>query len=71
MSGVTVMQIVSGVCDDGISWYVPGVNCFDCGRFVGRDGYIGIETFEMSSTVASVEGQCARCATAEASGGSR
>jgi hypothetical protein len=58
-------DITSGICDDGISAFVPGVNCLDCGRFVGRDGYIGIEYFEMSNEVASVEGQCRRCLDAE------
>jgi hypothetical protein len=38
----------------------------DCGRFVGRDGSIEVEYFEMSSTVASVEGTCARCIAADA-----
>ena len=41
--------------------YLPGVNCCECGRFVGRDGCIEIETFEMSNTIASVDGTCARC----------
>lgn len=41
--------------------YIPGVNCADCGRFVGRDGVICVEYFEMSSTIASVDGTCARC----------
>lgn len=51
--------------DDGMSQFVPGINCLDCGRFVGRNGYIGIEHYEMSSTVASIEGQCRRCLDAE------
>lgn len=46
---------------DGMTEYVPGVNCLHCGRFVGRDGSIEVEHFEMSSTVASVEGECGRC----------
>ena len=61
MSGETVRQIIRGTCSDGISWYVPGVNCMTCGRFVGRDGDISIGTFEMSETVAWVEGECRRC----------
>lgn len=55
-----VGQISRGETDDG--WpFVPGVQCFECGRFVGRNGYIGIGTFEMSSEVAYVEGHCRRC----------
>ncbi len=54
-------DLARGLMDDEMSAYVPGVNCLDCGRFVGRDGYIGIDHFEMSSEVASVEGQCRRC----------
>lgn len=57
----TVQSIVSGLMTDGCSWFVPGVNCMSCGRFVGRDGWIGIQTFEMSTEVASVEGECRRC----------
>lgn len=60
----TKAQIMSGVCDDGNA-YVPGVSCLRCGKFVGRDGYIGIEHFEMSNEIASVEGECARCLSAE------
>jgi hypothetical protein len=44
---------------------VPGINCLDCGRFVGRDGHIFIEYFEMSGEGASVEGRCRRCLDAE------
>lgn len=51
--------------DDEMGPYVPGVNCMDCGRFVGRDGYIGIDYYEMSSEVAGVEGQCRRCLDAQ------
>lgn len=51
--------------DDGIGRFIPGVNCMDCGRFVGRDGYIGIDYYEMSSTIAGIEGQCRRCLDAE------
>lgn len=56
----TQAQITSGYTDDGRP-FVPGVNCDSCGRFVGRDGHIEIECFEMSSTVASVSGECGRC----------
>jgi hypothetical protein len=62
-----VGQIVRGVMDDGATRYVPGVHCMTCGRFVGRDGWIEIETFEMSEIVASVEGECARCLQAQTS----
>jgi hypothetical protein len=55
------IDICNGLMDDELHAYVPGINCLDCGRFVGRDGYIGIEHYEMSSQVASVEGQCRRC----------
>jgi hypothetical protein len=41
--------------------WVPCVNCIHCGKFVGRDGYIHIEHFEMSSEVASVDGECREC----------
>lgn len=47
--------------DDGMTPYVPRINCLNCGRFVGRDGCISIEHFEMSSTIASIEGECRRC----------
>lgn len=57
----TRADIARGVCDDGETAYVPGVNCGECGRFVGRDGHILIGTFEMSEIVAYVEGECARC----------
>ena len=60
-------QIARGVMDDGEGRpFVPGVNCWDCGRFVGRDGHIEIEYFELSTAVASVSGQCAECSAAEA-----
>lgn len=53
-------QITRGYTDGG--WdYVPGINCWDCGRFVGRDGWIEIERREMSDTVAAVAGQCGLC----------
>lgn len=60
MADVSKNQITSGFCADGTD-FVPGINCLECGRFVGRDGSIEIECFEMSFTVASVEGTCARC----------
>lgn len=50
-----------GLMDDEMTPYCPGVNCFTCGRFVGRDGYVGYEHFEMSMRLASIEGECARC----------
>lgn len=50
-----------GLMLDGIHEYHPGINCHTCGRFVGRDGYIGVEHFEMSSEIASIEGQCRKC----------
>lgn len=65
MMGETDYDIVRGVCKDGMP-YVPGIPCSRCGRFVGRDGWIGIEHFEMSNEVGSVEGECARCMAAEA-----
>lgn len=52
---------VRGVCTDGATPYVPDVHCMTCGRFVGRDGWIGIEYYEMSTGIASIEGECARC----------
>jgi hypothetical protein len=60
--GETRAQIVRGYCDDHETEYVPGVNCLDCGKFVGRDGHIEIATFESSSVVAYVEGTCGKCA---------
>ena len=51
----------AGMMLDGWGSYCPSVNCIECGRFVGRDGHIEVEHFEMSSKVASVEGQCRRC----------
>lgn len=41
--------------------YHSGVNCMECGRFVGTDGSIETTHEEMSSTIAYVEGTCARC----------
>lgn len=46
--------------------YVAGIPCCECGKFVGRDGVIHIETFEMSNVVASVDGTCGRCLRAAA-----
>lgn len=48
-----------GDTDDGLSVLEAGRA--SAWRLVARDGYICVETFEMSSTVASVEGECARC----------
>jgi len=59
--GETRHDIVRGVCDDTGMPYVPGVNCINCGKFVGRNGYIEIDYFEMSNEVASVSGECAHC----------
>lgn len=50
-----------GVMDDGMTVYTPGVNCIHCGRFVGRDGSLSYEHFEMSSRIASLDGECRRC----------
>lgn len=61
MSAETVQEISSGLMDDGEHPYVPGVNCVGCGQFVGRDGWIDVEHFEMSPVVASVSGTCGRC----------
>jgi hypothetical protein len=57
----TVSEIERGWCDDELHRYVPGINCCVCGQFVGRDGNIEIETFELSLTVASIDGTCAQC----------
>lgn len=57
-------NIESGLMDDEMYPFVSGVNCLTCGRFVGRDGHIGIGYFEMSSEVAYVEGECRRCLNA-------
>jgi hypothetical protein len=54
-------QIQSGLMADDCFPYVPGINCCDCGKFVGRDGTIEIEYFEMSNSIASVDGTCVRC----------
>lgn len=56
---------MSVLMDDGMTPYWPGVNCIDCGRFVGRDGHISVEYFEMSTEVASVDGTCKRCMARE------
>ena len=57
--------MAEGLMNDGMTPFVPGVNCLDCGRFVGRDGSIEIGHFEMSNEVAYVEGWCARCLKAD------
>lgn len=53
---------------EGVGWclnmmqpWFPGISCCSCGRFVGRDGSIEVEHFEMSFTIASVDGECRRC----------
>lgn len=56
----TLDEIQRGYCDNDYP-YVPGVNCIGCGKFVGRDGWIGVGHCEMSSQIAYVEGECARC----------
>lgn len=53
-----------GLMDTGAD-YVPGVPCCVCGRFVGRDGLIHVETFEMSNEIASLDGTCRRCLDAD------
>lgn len=60
--------MAESMMDNGIDLFVPGVNCDECGRFVGRDGSICIEYFEMSREIAGVDGTCRRCIV-EASGG--
>jgi hypothetical protein len=50
----------SGVIDTFMP-YFPGVNCVHCGQFIGRDGAIYIETWEMSDVIASMDGECGRC----------
>jgi hypothetical protein len=57
----TEATITRGLCNDGWTPYVPGINCYECGKFVGRDGHINIECFEMSSEVAGCDGICGRC----------
>ena len=52
--------VAYGLMDDGMTAYIPGINCVECGRFVGRDGWISVGYFEMSSEVAYVEGVCGR-----------
>ncbi|MCW2922132.1 MAG: hypothetical protein JWL76_2006 [Thermoleophilia bacterium] len=54
-----------GMMLDGIHEYWAGINCYTCGKFVGRDGYISIGHFEMSSEVAYVEGECRKCMEAD------
>lgn len=46
---------------DGMTEYTPRVNCITCGRFVGKDGSLNYEYFEMSSEIASLDGECRRC----------
>ena len=41
--------------------FIPGVNCVDCGRFVGTDGSTIFFKLEMRYEIAYVEGVCARC----------
>lgn len=43
-----------GDTTEGLPFW-PGVPCFECGKFCGRDDHFEIEHFEMSSTIASVE----------------
>ena len=38
-----------------------GIPCVKCGRFVGKDGSISVETYEMSNVVAGCDGICGRC----------
>lgn len=54
-----------GLMDDEMTPYMPGINCLECGRFVGRDGHISVTHFEMSSEIAYVEGECASCEAAD------
>lgn len=46
---------------DGMQPFFPAVPCLHCGRFVGRDGHFNIEHFEMSTEIASLDGECRRC----------
>jgi len=50
-----------GTTNDGYYPFFPATPCYKCGKFVGRDGWFGVETFEMSNEIASVEGVCGRC----------
>ena len=54
--------------DNGYSPYWPGIPCCSCGKFVGRDGHIEVEYFEMSDEIASV-GQRLLPAVMQALGG--
>jgi hypothetical protein len=47
--------------DNGITVFTPGVNCITCGRFIGRDGALYYEYFEMSDELASLDGYCGPC----------
>jgi hypothetical protein len=47
--------------DNGITVFTPGVNCITCGRFIGRDGALYYEYFEMSDELAGLDGYCGRC----------
>jgi hypothetical protein len=50
-----------GCATDGSAFF-PGTQCFECHRFVGRDGHFSVDHFEMSSTIASVEAWHRECA---------
>ncbi len=50
-----------GWTNDGMYPFFPAMPCYTCGKFVGRDGWFGVETFEMSNEIASADGQCAKC----------
>lgn len=50
-----------GWTNDGLYPFFPAMPCYVCGKFVGRDGYFGVETFEMSNEIASAEGAHWRC----------
>jgi hypothetical protein len=50
-----------GWCLNMMQPWFPRITCCKCGKFVGRDGVIEVEHFEMSSEIASVDGTCARC----------
>jgi hypothetical protein len=54
-----------GWTEDGMYPFFPGMPCLSCGRFVGRDGYFGVEHFEMSNEIASVEAEHWDCARAK------
>lgn len=50
---------------DGMTEFWPGIQCHCCHRFVGTDGSIEVEHFEMSRRVASVDGTCGPCLRGE------